>query len=311
MLTDPGTVRLPARFLFVTFANRVRELSGDLDVRLKGGGRSLDGGQRLMLLRDWRLELETEVEDAENHGIPDEEARRIAQTYGFGFGEGTQWGGFLADSVRVPFADAMLVPVPTGVSTAEAASAADNITDGYRAVGPQLASRPGSPVLVVGGAGSGSIGLYAVALAGALGSERILYVDADRGRRAVAEHYGAETLAEVPERLDHRFPITVDAAGTREGLALALGSLGRDGFCTSSAIAFDPGSIPDFPLLSMYVMSTTFATGRIHARRDAPAVLALLEGGGLDVGPIVTRVVAFEDAAEALLEPHTKLLFTP
>jgi transcriptional regulator with XRE-family HTH domain len=80
MSTDPGTVRSPARFLFVTLANRVRELSGDLAVRLKAGGRSLDGGQRLSLLRDWRLELETEVEDAENHGIPDEGARRISLT---------------------------------------------------------------------------------------------------------------------------------------------------------------------------------------------------------------------------------------
>jgi hypothetical protein len=30
MLTDPGTVRLLARFLFLTLTNRVRELLGDL-----------------------------------------------------------------------------------------------------------------------------------------------------------------------------------------------------------------------------------------------------------------------------------------
>jgi hypothetical protein len=80
MLTDPGTVRLLARFLFLAFASRVRELFGDLAVRLKGGGRSLDRAQRLMLLREWRLELDIDVEDAENHGISDAGARRISLT---------------------------------------------------------------------------------------------------------------------------------------------------------------------------------------------------------------------------------------
>jgi hypothetical protein len=33
----------------------------------------------------------------------------------------------------------------------------------------------------------------------------------------------------------------------------------------------------------MYVMGSTFVTGRIHARHDAPAVLDLLADGTLDV----------------------------
>jgi threonine dehydrogenase-like Zn-dependent dehydrogenase len=151
--------------------------------------------------------------------------------------------------------------------------------------------------------------LYAVAQAVALGSEDVLYVDPDPGRRGIAEGYGARTLDVVPEQLDERFPVTVDAAGTREGLALAVGSLDRDGICTSSAIYFDPGMVPPLPLLQMYVMVGTFTTGRIHARRDAPAVLDLL-AGGLDVAPVTTKVVAFEDAADALLEDYTKLVFT-
>src|SRR3954470_4692651 len=64
----------------------------------------------------------------------------MAQTYGFGFGpEQTRWGGFLADAVHVPFADAMLVPVPDVLAPELAAGASDNITDAYRAVAPALA----------------------------------------------------------------------------------------------------------------------------------------------------------------------------
>jgi alcohol dehydrogenase len=102
----------------------------------------------------------------------------------------------------------------------------------------------------------------------------------------------------------------VEAAASREALALALNSLDRDGVCTSTAIYFDPATIPPFPLLPMYVMGSTFVTGRIHARHDAPAVLDLLAGGTLDVAPVTTRVVAFDDAADALLENYTKLVFS-
>lgn len=235
----------------------------------------------------------------------------LAQTYGFGFGpEATKWGGFLADAIGVPFADAMLVAVPDEVPSAVAASASDNLVDAYRAVGPQLAERPGAPVLVAGGAASGSIGLFAVALALALGSEEVVYIDEDQGRRAVAAALGAGVLDRLPDRLDRRYPITVNAGSSAASLALCLGSLDRDGVCTSTAIAFDPASIPPFPLLSMYVMSTTFITGRIHARHHAPAVLTLL-ADELDVTSILTREVPFDEAAEALLEPHTKLILTP
>ncbi len=112
------------------------------------------------------------------------------------------------------------------------------------------------------------------------------------------------TLDHVSGRTDRRFPISVDASATRDGLALALASLDHDGVCTSTAIYFDPAQIPPFPLLAMYVMNTTFVTGRIHARRDAPAVLALIAAGTLDVVPVTTRVVPFDDAAD-----YTKLVF--
>ena len=157
---------------------------------------------------------------------------------------------------------------------------------------------------------SGSIGLYAAGQAVALGSEDVLYVDEDPGRRAIAEAFGARTLAEVPDRVDRRFPVTVDASASTAGLALALGSLDRDGICTSTAIYFDPATVPPFPLLGMYVMGSTFVTGRIHARRDAPTVLGLLAEGTFDPTPVTSRVVAFDDAADALLERYVKLVFT-
>jgi alcohol dehydrogenase len=226
-------------------------------------------------------------------------------TYGFGPAV-ERWGGFLADLVCVPYADHMLVPVPAGLEPAAIASASDNISDAWRAVAPPLEDDPGASVLVVGGASSGSIGLYAAGIAVALGAESVLYVDADPSRRSIAETLGAETLDQTPKRLGP-FPITVDASADPEGLALALRSTAADGTCTSTAIYFHEQ--PSLPLLEMYTKCVTFKTGRAHVRDAMPHVLQLAAQGALRPELVTTSTVAWANAADALLDPGwTKLI---
>jgi threonine dehydrogenase-like Zn-dependent dehydrogenase len=227
-------------------------------------------------------------------------------TYGFGPAV-ERWGGFLSDLVCVPYAEHMLVPLPTGLAPSAAASASDNISDAWRAVSPGLTRDPGSPVLIIGGAGAGSIGLYASGLAVALGSESVLYVDPDAGRRATAGALGAQTLEELPQRLGP-YPITVDSSADPAGLALALRSTAPDGECTSTAIYF--GEQPSMPLLEMYTKGITFRTGRANAREAIPDVLALCASGALHPELVTSRLVPWADAADALLERGwTKLVF--
>ncbi len=226
-------------------------------------------------------------------------------TYGFGPAV-ERWGGFLSDLVCVPYAAHMLVPCPRALQPAAVASASDNIADAWRAVAPHLEREPGAPVLVVGGAGAGSIGLYAAAHRRALGAERVLYVDADGvGGRPPA--LGAQTMAEPPKRLGP-FPITVDASSDPDGLALALRSTAPDGVCTSCAIYF--GEQPSLPLLEMYTKGITFHTGRANAREAMPHVLELAHTGALHPEQVTSRVVGWSDAAAALAEGDwTKLVF--
>jgi len=99
----------------------------------------------------------------------------------YGWGPTSQRrGAFIADAVVVPFADHMLRPIPSDIDPLRACGIADNITDGWRAVGPQLAARPGGSVLVVNKYGPGSIGLYATGFAVALGASRVVYADTTR-----------------------------------------------------------------------------------------------------------------------------------
>ena len=219
-------------------------------------------------------------------------------TYGFGPAV-TRWGGFLCDLVCVPYAEHMLVPVPPEIAPASIASASDNISDAWRAVGPPLAEQQGASVLVVGGAAAGSIGLYAAGIAVALGAEAVVYVDGDPARLQVAKKLGAEPVADPPRRLGP-FPVTVDSSADPEGLALALRSTAPDGICTSTAIYF--AEQPSLPLLEMYTKGITFRTGRANARPAMPHVLDLVAAGHLHPELVTTRRVAWADAAAALTE---------
>ena len=87
---------------------------------------------------------------------------------------------------------------------------------------PYLADPTAPPdrrrVLVVGGL---SIGLYAVAIARALGAE-VSYVDSRPGQLAIAEGFGATVVEPDQARRLGPFPVTVSTNGTAEGLRLAL-----------------------------------------------------------------------------------------
>lgn len=226
---------------------------------------------------------------------------------------GGDWGGALSDLVRVPFADAMLLPLPDGLEPADVASVADNVPDGFRTVAGPLAATPGAEVLVVGGQAR-SVGLYAVASAVALGAGRVVYADHDEERLERAAALGAEPLgvpageggaADWPKKLG-RFPITVEASGDHGGLHAALRSTAPSGTCTSVAIYFEPET--PLPMLEMYTRGCTLHTSRVHARATIPSVLELVAGGRLEPQRVTSAVVGFGDAEEALRDPPTKLV---
>jgi alcohol dehydrogenase len=224
----------------------------------------------------------------------------------YGFGSfGGDWGGALSDLVRVPYADAMLVPLPDGVEPAAVASTSDNIPDAWRTVGPFLERRPGAEVLVVGG-GARSIPMYAIEIALAMSASRVVYIDTDTERLRLAAELGAETVDGPPPHRTGPFPITVDASATHEGLACALRSTEPGGVCTHIGIIPEPET--PFPLFEMYTNGIEFHTGRVMARPVMPAILDLTAAGHLHPERVTSKVVSWDDAADAVGEPETKLI---
>ena len=96
----------------------------------------------------------------------------------------------LVSLALVPYAEAMLVPLPEGVDPAVLPSAADNIPDGWRTVAPGLAELPGADVLVIIGGGMRSLPLYAVDAA-IVAEDTALGVPTPYMRRGAADHLGS------------------------------------------------------------------------------------------------------------------------
>ena len=230
--------------------------------------------------------------------------------FGLGPHGGIDLGGALAELVRVPWADVMLIPLPEGMDPVVAAGIPDNVSDGYRCVAAPLAERPGAPVLVVGGLAP-SVGLYAVLAALALGSERVVYVDDDAARLELAVAAGAEVVDAKDQwdslKLAERFPIVVETNVLDPGRNFALQSVEPCGVCTS--VSGGASSRSNLPLQSMYLKGVRYEIGRVHACATARPVLDLVSSGALDPARIINKVVPFSEAVEGMTLPVTKVVF--
>ncbi len=231
---------------------------------------------------------------------------RVERMAMYGLPMGTNYGGFLSDSARVPFADAMLVKVPDGVESESVASMSDNIPDGWRTVAPPLEERPGSPVLIC--AGGATIALYATQIALALGAERVDFAGGNSYIRERAESLGANLLEKEFPKRHGPYPITVDASGDPDGLACALRSTEPEGICTSIGIYFNETT--PVPLLEMFTKGIRFHTGRVHARPAMEPLLDLVREGRFKPQLATGETASWDEAPAALANHRSKLVIS-
>lgn len=223
---------------------------------------------------------------------------------GYGMNRNGDFGCAAADLVRVPFADAMLVPLPESADPVAMIGAADMALDAWRAVAPQLQERPGASVLVIGGLAS-VIGIYAAGLAVALGAGEVTYVDDDDARLAQAARYGAKAVRR-PWEPTAQYEIVVDADGQAATLVQALRATEPEGLFTSVSIHLRP--LTGIPLADLYHKGIVFRTGRANVRTQAEPLLAQCCHGRFKPDLIETRLFDFDDAPVAWLDPALRIV---
>jgi alcohol dehydrogenase len=225
--------------------------------------------------------------------------------YGMGLATG-HFGGAFSDELAVPYADAMLVPLPDAVDPVGAASVSDNICDAYRHLGPHLPALleadPDAEVLILASLSrrplfTASTPLYAGLIARALGARNVNLVDSRPEVRAHAERLGVNALR--PRELRGRPPAPLVVHISGDPLSIALSHTAPDGVCTSSGGLHRSARIP---LLRMYVRRVALHIGIPHTRALMPDVLELIVRGLLRPQDVVTTVAPLEQAPAVVRE---------
>jgi alcohol dehydrogenase len=193
----------------------------------------------------------------------------------FGFGiAGGLWGGVMSEAVAVPYADAMLVSLPSGVDPAAAASSADTLSDAYRHIGPhveEVRAHPDGPAVIAVGAVdrsspfSASMPLFAGLVARAVLPEaEFLLVDERPWVRDRAERLGL-AAAPISGLRGRRAALVVDSSASPRGLRLALAAVAPDGRCSCAGILHASARIP---ASLMFGRNVTLSIARSHVRRS-------------------------------------------
>jgi threonine dehydrogenase-like Zn-dependent dehydrogenase len=233
---------------------------------------------------------------------------------GWGFGEALgSWGGMVSDYILIPFADQMLTKIPSDIDPRIFASASDNLADAWRTVAPALQRDPQQGVCVLGG-GAKSIGIYTAALAVALGSPNVVYLDFDQERLDIASAYGARAI-KVPKKLDQleidlaelgKFDIGVEASSNVAGFNFLFDQIACGG--TVFGVGFYFFLEQSINYFTMYAKSLTLKISVSHPTADLAEIVSFVLESNFDPRLVQTHVFSYSEADKVYGKSSTKLV---
>ena len=236
---------------------------------------------------------------------------------------GCRIDGCQAEYVRVPFADNAFTRIPDTVSDEGALFLGDILATGWW--GARLAEvEPGSTLAVIG---AGPVGLTTMMCARLAKPGRIIAIDLDNERLALARAQGLADVtlnpreggidaieAAVRELTDGRgADAVVEAAGGADTFEMAW-RIARPNAVVMLSAMYECGQT--LPLPSMYGKNLVFKTGGVDAS-GLDEVMALIEAGRIDTSCLISKRFALNDildayrAFEAREDDCLKVVITP
>jgi threonine dehydrogenase-like Zn-dependent dehydrogenase len=249
-----------------------------------------------------------------------------AGLYGYSHMLGGYAGG-QAQYARVPYADVGPIKVPSSLADEQVLFLSDIFPTGYMAA-EVCGIRPGDVVAVWG---CGPVGQFAIRSALLLGAERVIAIDREEARLAMALReprvetldYSAEDISEtLKERTGGRGPDhcidcvgmeaygkSVDALYDRAKTTLmlsqdrptalrqALQACRKGG--TVSIPGVYGGLLDKVPFGAAFAKGLTLKMGQTHVHRYLQPLLALVEEGRIDPSFVITHRVELDDVPDA------------
>lgn len=227
------------------------------------------------------------------------DARRVL---GVSCGEYRREGAF-AEYVAVP--EHIVYALPDEVSFEQAAMV-EPVSVAVHAVG--RAPMPARTAVVVG---AGTIGLLVVQALRAAGAERVIAVDVDEGKLALARRLGAalalnptavDVPAEVRRATDGGAEVALECVGATDPIKTAVACVRKGGSVVLVGNVTPEVQIP----LQAVVTGEMTLLGTCASNGEYPRAIELLRRGAIDVRPLITEVAPLEEGARAFARLYAR-----
>lgn len=209
--------------------------------------------------------------------------------------------GTQAEYVRIPHADRSLYPIPAGADEEALVMLSDILPTGFEIGVLYGAVKPGDVVAIVG---AGPIGMAALLTAQFYSPARIIMIDVDDARLALAKKFGAtEVINSAREKAS-----TVIFAGTKDGVDVAIEAVGlAETFDICQDIVRPGGHIAnigvhgksvDLKLHKLWIRNITLTTGLVNTN-TTPMLLNTVLAGTLEPARLITHHFTFDQFLQA------------
>lgn len=231
-----------------------------------------------------------------SHCLDDEGASGVGWIFGHLI-DGTQ-----AEYVRVPFAENSLHLLPEGVSDEAGLMLSDILPTGFE-IGVRYGKvAPGDVVAIVG---AGPVGLSVVMTAGLYGASRVIAIDLDDNRLAMAKKFGAtdgvnsgdgDWLEQVMGMTDGLgVDAAVEAVGIPQTFEMCIDMIRPGG--TVANVGVHGGPV-ELPLQDLWIKDIGITTGLVSAT-TTPMLLRLVAQGRMAPEQFVTHRFKLDDMMDA------------
>lgn len=230
---------------------------------------------------------------------------------------GNMIDGTQAESVRIPHADNSLYRLPEGMDPSAAVMLSDILPTGHEIGALNGEVGLGDTIAIVG---CGPIGLAALLTARFYSPARIIMIDPDENRLAMARQLGAtDTIASDPvdavmkltdgEGVD----VVMEAVGIPETFETCQRIVRAGGHIANIGVH---GTSVEFHLEDLWVKNVTVRTGLVNTN-TIPVLMRILEAGGVEPAVLVSHRFtldeieqAYDVFSQAAQEKAIKLLLT-
>jgi alcohol dehydrogenase len=233
---------------------------------------------------------------------------------------GNEIDGTQAEYVRIPHADTSLYRIPAGADEEALVMLSDILPTGFECGVLNGKVSPGNSVAIVG---AGPIGLAALLTAQFYSPAKIIMIDFDENRLAVALRFGATAAIDAA---DGKAPEAVMQMTGGQGVDTAIDAVGVPGsFQTCQDIVAAGGTIAnigvhgvkvDLHLERLWSQNVTITTGLVDTA-TLPMLLRVVQSGKIDPKLLITHrftldhiMDAYETFSNAAATKALKVLIT-